>query len=51
MVRDIIQRLSTVKFKQLYGAFEGKDITQNADEIVRVSGEKYISCLGDMGGE
>lgn len=50
-VRDIIQRLSTVKFKQLYGAFEGKDITQNADEIVRVSGEKYISCLGDMDGE
>ena len=51
MVRDIIQRLSTVKFKQLYAAFEGKDITLNADEIVRVSGEKYISCLGDMGGE
>ena len=50
-VRDIIQRLSTVKFKQLYGAFEGKDITQNADEIVQISGEKYISCLGDMGGE
>ena len=39
-VSDIIQRLRTVKFKQLYGAFEGKDITQNADEIVRRSGEK-----------
>lgn len=44
-VSDIIQRLGTVKFKKLYGAFEGKDITQNADEIVRRSGEKYISCL------
>ena len=44
-VSDIIQRLRTVKFKQLYGAFEGKNITQNADEIVRRSGEKYISCL------
>ncbi|OUE61788.1 hypothetical protein AZ002_004005 [Citrobacter freundii] len=44
-VSNITQRLSKVKFKQLYGAFAGKDITQNADEIVRRSGEKYISCL------
>ncbi len=43
-VSDITQRLSTVKFKKLYGAFEGKDITENADEIVRRSGEEYISC-------
>ena len=43
-VSNITQRLSKVKFKQLYGAFAGKDITQNADEIVRRSGEKYISC-------
>lgn len=48
-VSDITQRLSTVKFKKLYGAFEGKDITQNADEIVRRSGEKYISCLRQGG--
>lgn len=44
-VSDIIQRLSSVKFKTLYGAFEGRDITENADAIVRHSGEKYISCL------
>jgi glyoxylase-like metal-dependent hydrolase (beta-lactamase superfamily II) len=44
-VSDIIQRLTRVKFKKLYGAFEGKDITENADDIVRRSGEKYISCL------
>ena len=44
-VSDITHRLSTVKFKQLYGAFEGKDIKDNADEIVRRSGKKYISCL------
>lgn len=44
-VSDIVQRLSTVKFKKLYGAFEGRDITHNADDIVRRSGEKYIACL------
>jgi glyoxylase-like metal-dependent hydrolase (beta-lactamase superfamily II) len=44
-VSDITQRLSRVKFKKLYGAFEGRDITANADEIVRLSGEKYIASL------
>lgn len=44
-VADITRRLGTVTFNRLYGAFEGKDITHNADEIVRRSGEKYISCL------
>lgn len=44
-VGDITRRLGAVKFNRLYGAFEGKDITDNADEIVRRSGEKYISCL------
>lgn len=45
-VSDMTHRLSTVKFNKLYGAFAGKDIPANADEIVRRSGEKYISCLG-----
>ncbi len=45
-VSDITRRLSAVKFKKLYGAFEGKDIKENADNIVRRSGEKYIACLG-----
>ncbi|MEW5289828.1 MULTISPECIES: MBL fold metallo-hydrolase [Erwinia] len=44
-VSDITRRLSSVKFKKLYGAFEGDDVTENADDIVRRSGEKYISCL------
>ena len=44
-VSDIGQRLSTVEFKKLYGAFAGKDITENADDIVRRSAEKYIACL------
>lgn len=44
-VSDMTQRLSGVKFMELYGAFEGKDITGRADEIVRRSGEKYISCI------
>lgn len=45
-VSNITQRLSKVKFKQLYGAFAGNDITQNADEIVRRSGEKVYSYTG-----
>lgn len=44
-VSDIIRRLDRVKFKRLYGAFEGKDIFENADDILRCSGKKYISCL------
>ena len=44
-VADITRRLGAVTFNRLYGAFEGKDILQNADEIVRRSGEKYIACL------
>jgi hypothetical protein len=48
-VSDIIQRLCKVKFKKLYGAFEGRDITENADDIVRRSGEKHISCLRQTG--
>ncbi|MGB7803046.1 MBL fold metallo-hydrolase [Buttiauxella sp.] len=44
-VSEIIRRLREVKFSRLYGAFEGKDIKENAAEIVQRSGEKYISCL------
>ncbi len=45
-IKDIRRRLSAVKFSKLYGAFEGQNITENADDIVRRSGEKYIACLG-----
>ena len=45
-VSDILRRLSPVKFAKLYGAFEGKEILNNAEEIVRCSGEKYLACLG-----
>ncbi|MEL4015119.1 MBL fold metallo-hydrolase [Dryocola clanedunensis] len=45
-VREITRRLSGVKFKKLYGAFEGKDIKERADEIVQRSGERYVRCLG-----
>ncbi len=44
-VGNIIRQLSCVKFSKLYGAFAGKEIAKNADEIVRRSGEKYIACL------
>jgi glyoxylase-like metal-dependent hydrolase (beta-lactamase superfamily II) len=45
-VSDITRRLGTVKFKRLYGAFEGKNIRENADDIVNRSGKKYLACLG-----
>lgn len=45
-IEDIMRRLSAVRFSKLYGAFEGQNITENADDIVRRSGEKYIACLG-----
>lgn len=44
-VTDIIHRLAGVKFSQIYGAFEGREILNNAGEIVRRSGEKYVACL------
>jgi glyoxylase-like metal-dependent hydrolase (beta-lactamase superfamily II) len=46
VVSEIIRRLSVVKFSQIYGAFEGREIMEHADQIVRRSGEKYIACLG-----
>lgn len=44
-VSGIMRNLNGVEFAQLYGAFEGQDITQEAAEIVRRSGEKYIACV------
>ncbi|MDK9357421.1 MBL fold metallo-hydrolase [Lelliottia sp. V106_10] len=44
-VKGITDRLKTVSFERLYGAFEGQNITENAHEIVMQSGEKYISCM------
>ncbi|QOV62418.1 MBL fold metallo-hydrolase [Kosakonia pseudosacchari] len=44
-VREMTRRLDVVKFAKLYGAFEGREIAQNAAEIVPRSGEKYIACL------
>lgn len=45
VVKEITRRLTEVSFDRLYGAFEGQDITANAQDIVMRSGEKYISCL------
>lgn len=44
-VSDITRRLGNVKFTKLHGAFEDKDIPENAADIVRRSGEKYLACL------
>lgn len=45
-IREIMRRLADVKYARLYGAFAGKEIRANADELVRRSAEKYIACLG-----
>lgn len=45
VVKEITRRLAMVSFDRLYGAFEGQEITVNAQDIVMRSGEKYISCL------
>lgn len=44
-VADIAHRLKDVRFDALYGAFEGKNIPENAAEIVQQSARKYIECI------
>ena len=46
-VQRIMQRLSGVTFGQIYGAFEGQDIRQQAKEKVMRSGQIYLDCLQD----
>lgn len=46
-VQRIMQRLSGVTFGQVYGAFEGQDIRQQAKEKVMRSGQIYLDCLQD----
>ena len=49
-VTDIIHRLAGVKFSQIYGAFEGREILNNAGEIVRRSGKSMLLvCESKMG--
>lgn len=44
-VNTLIHRLDKVAFSQIYGAFAGREITQNAQFIVRQAAERYIRCL------
>jgi len=44
-VADIAHRLQNVQFDALYGAFEGKNIPENAADIVQQSARKYIECI------
>jgi len=46
-VQRIMQRLAGVTFGQVYGAFEGQDIRQQAKEKVMRSGQIYLDCLQD----
>ena len=48
-VSDILRRLDGVKFSQIYGAFEGREILVNAKAIVHSSGETYLTCLARNG--
>lgn len=49
-VQRIMQRLAGVTFGQVYGAFEGQDIRQQAKEKVMRSGQIYLDCLQDRDG-
>ncbi|EKC6209748.1 MBL fold metallo-hydrolase [Cronobacter sakazakii] len=44
-VSAMTDRLRGVSFSTLWGAFEGREITADASERVRRSGEKYVACL------
>lgn len=44
-VESVTSRLTGKTYQRLYGAFEGQNISANADEIVQRSGQKYIACL------
>ncbi len=48
-VSAMTRKLDSVKFFTLYGAFEGREITASASEIVRRSAEKYVACLNNAG--
>lgn len=44
-VRNMMQPLRHRSFTQLYGAFDGREILQDADAIVARSAQRYLSCL------
>jgi len=44
-VRNMMQPLRDRSFTQLYGAFDGREILQDADAIVTRSAQRYLSCL------
>ena len=44
-VRNMMQPLRDRSFTQLYGAFDGREILQDADAIVARSAQRYLSCL------
>lgn len=48
-VRSISDRLATLDFSKIYGAFSGQDILQRGNDIVRQSSDKYLACLASTG--
>lgn len=44
-VSDMLARLEPVAYQRLYGAFAGREITADARQRVRSSGEHYLACL------
>lgn len=45
-VETLMARLEAVQFTQLYGAFEAREITEQAQQSVRDSAATYLRCLG-----
>ena len=48
-VRDIVQRLSGLRFDRLYGAVPGWIISRGADQAVRRSADRYVEAMSPSG--
>ena len=44
-VKDMAARLCTYAYDRLFGAFDGQDVTGDANEVVAMSAARYIACL------
>ena len=44
-LRTLVHRLDKVIFSQIFGAFAGREITQDAQQIVRQAAARYLNCL------
>jgi hypothetical protein len=46
-VRRILELLEPYPFEQIYGAWFGRNITQDGKQVLRSSAERYITAISD----